>query len=343
MAERSDTVFQREHVDAEPASDTLDAESEERPPSSSFGAPQSDVDRKAADDEALKKCADIVLEASAVEERAMTFDRAGAYPGAVDLYRKAADKLAEAVQLCPEWHADLGTINRHVLEVRTRAAYLDSLGRNPADIPLEEHIHGSQLTLATDASSASKGGYPAEKRQTLGAAAVGGAAGLLLLGPHIGAAVVAVGAACAANRSDKVGQVSRGVGDMGASAIESAASSRRVVEARESVAESCKQVDEKLHITAAARTVDDRLGVSDKAQSAADKLRQVDEKYALSEKAMQAAERTQHASQAAASKAAESISEFNTKYDVTGKLSRGTVSAASTVAGWVGKAMSKRS
>lgn len=265
----------------------------------------------------------------------MVFDRAGAYPGAVSLYREGAAILNQALHLCPESHPDYQVIEAHVQQLSKRAAYLQSLGVQPAEIPLEEHIQGAQLQL----------GPCANRKTAVAAGAVGAATGLVLSGPLAGVAVAA-GAVYATTRQDRLGSIARNIGDSSLQAVDSvkSLSDRHQLDRR---------LDEKLHISDAAKAVEERLHVSAKVQAAADAARSLDARYAVSGTAVAAAGRAQSfvasvderysiscKSQAAVSRTAQALNEFDEKHHVTWKLNQGISSASSALSSWATKAVS---
>jgi len=110
-----------------------------------------------------------------------------------------------------------------------RAEYLESVHDDCGGVlPLEEHLHDVQLTLGSpdlheDGPASGPGeGEPRGERKVMGvAAAIGGATGLLLLGPLSGAAL-GVATALAATREDQAGEAARKVGGVGVKILDRA-------------------------------------------------------------------------------------------------------------------------
>jgi hypothetical protein len=285
----------------------------------------------AAPPDVCQGCIQFIIDASAKEERAMVFDRAGAYPGAVNLYREASALLSEALHLMPEDHTDAAVVGAHNREVLARAAYLYSLGVQPADIPLEQHIHGAQLSIGTCAKGS---------KTSMAAGALVGATGLVLIGPLTGVALAA-GAAYATTRQDDIGKAARSVGDAGLRAVDS---TRAFTEERR-IAE---KLDEKLEISESASYLDRTLHISTITQKAGDTVRSIDEKFAISESTSMVAAKT-HAfvngvdgqlgisskSGVVASKTAQVLSEFDETHQVTDKMKYNLEKARSSVTDWI--------
>lgn len=170
------------------------------------------------------RCVAITLEASGIENEGMLHDKEGRVHKAVNCYGLAAARLGDAVEACPEGHPDFVVLQRHAAEVRNRATYLSGLNGIPATVPLEEHIHGVQLTLGVVQPGCATAGVQAEQkalrnahgpRQVMGvAAAFGAATGVLALGPVAGIALGAT-AAYASTCDGRAGAAARGVGVMG--------------------------------------------------------------------------------------------------------------------------------
>lgn len=168
------------------------------------------------------ECVRLAHEAAEAESRGMTCDRDGQASRAIGEYRRAAWSLREAARLCPEGHPDSQVLEQHAEEVLARASYLERLDGNFQAVPLEEHIHSVQLTLgAPDLLSGLTLQDEEELRQAkrstkvMGvAAAIGGATGLVLLGP-LSAAALGLATAVATTREDHAGAAARKVGDAG--------------------------------------------------------------------------------------------------------------------------------
>jgi len=349
MQDSTEEVLELRIAEEETDLDTAVTESTEVPvrPTAEEGI---NVDTDVPDStEEPERCWQVVLEASQIEERGMTFDMAGAYPGAVKLYREAATILSKAADMCPSSHPDLPVIQRHVQEVDFRAAYLESLGVNPAEIPIQEHIHGAQLTMGPLAVQVSDNGTSRSLKLAGSAAVIGGATGLMLVGPHV-AAVAAAGAAYSTTRKDTIGSVSRKVGEVGLGTTDKVFHLSSIAAATESVKENVRVVDETLRISEAARTVDEALHLSQKFDAATAKLWATCEQNQLADKTHAAVDKTAQVSKDAAIKTAVTLKEFNEKYNVTGKVGEGACTAASTgfdlgrrVSGWMSMARSSSS
>eukprot|EP00928_Gymnodinium_smaydae_P071968 TRINITY_DN55423_c0_g1_i1.p1 TRINITY_DN55423_c0_g1~~TRINITY_DN55423_c0_g1_i1.p1 ORF type:complete len:289 (+),score=70.28 TRINITY_DN55423_c0_g1_i1:53-868(+) len=179
------------------------------------------------------RCAGLARAAVVLESEGMRADREGKAAAAIESYRGAVRALLDAAIACPDGHKDKAVLETHAGEVSMRAAYLEDLRGAEAAIPLEEHIHGAQLSLgAAEAAmttsacdDAGLGGALQNSQTTswsLGkdtkvmgaAAALSGATGLLLLGPAAGAALGAA-AAYATTRGDPTGSAARKVGNVG--------------------------------------------------------------------------------------------------------------------------------
>merc|ERR1712039_1154146 len=179
-----------------------------------------------------------------------------------------------------------------------------------------------------------------EKNATISAAAMGGVAGFLVIGPVTGVACAA-GAAYAATRPGTTGKVARGVGQGGIWMTKKVKSTQTVTNAQQTVAEKARAVDEKLHISQLAQAVDGKLHLKDKALAAADKANALEEKYCFSGKAQTAAEKTTEAVGVAAVKSAEAYQKLDERHNVTSKgltaattVGKGLVSATVGVTRW---------
>lgn len=263
----------------------------------------------------------------------MVFDRAGAYPGAINLYRESAAEMSEALFLMPVGHPDSPVIETHIQEVVERAGYLFSLGIKPAEIPLEKHIHGAQLSVGTCAQG---------NKTIIAAGAVAGATGLALMGP-IAAVALGAGAAYATTRQDGIGKAARTVGD----------ASLRVVDKTRAFNDEHRldqKLDQKLQITENARSLDEMLRLSELAQRAGETVRAIDEKLAISRNTVSAAEKTvclatsvdekygiSSKSQAVVSKTTQALSDFDEKHQVTDKIRYHVSEAAATSSDWARK------
>eukprot|EP00927_Polykrikos_kofoidii_P045587 TRINITY_DN39621_c0_g1_i1.p1 TRINITY_DN39621_c0_g1~~TRINITY_DN39621_c0_g1_i1.p1 ORF type:complete len:379 (+),score=76.86 TRINITY_DN39621_c0_g1_i1:76-1212(+) len=180
-------------------------------------------------------------EASDVENEAMRLDREGLHAEAVEAYQDASAKLlviAGSDGLLD--HVVRRRLEQHKEELCVRAAYLQDLRGAPATIPLEDHISEVRLTtqdllasaMAPTGCTLTPAGVPHPSRRFSGrsgsgdgevnsdirvlgaAAAIGGAAGLLLMGP-LSAATLGAAAAYATTREDEAGDAARKIGTVG--------------------------------------------------------------------------------------------------------------------------------
>lgn len=254
------------------------------------------------------RCVEICTEASAIENQAMELDREGRADRAAEAYRRAAAQLLEAVEVCPEEHPDRQIIEQHAEEVLMRAVYLENLQGEDAEIALEDHINGVQLTMEgglwsppvtpTTARapgrrlSNGEGGLLAtgkSPKKVMGAAAaIGASTGLLLMGP-VSAAALGAAAAYATTREDKAGSAVRQVGIAG------------------------------IQVVHRARTIDEQYRISTRATAAGQSA--IDQALALGSK---------YTPQA--------LSEINQRHKVTDKIGWGLHSASSALSSLVSKA-----
>eukprot|EP00448_Togula_jolla_P018321 CAMPEP_0170577346 /NCGR_PEP_ID=MMETSP0224-20130122/4877_1 /TAXON_ID=285029 /ORGANISM="Togula jolla, Strain CCCM 725" /LENGTH=276 /DNA_ID=CAMNT_0010900249 /DNA_START=77 /DNA_END=903 /DNA_ORIENTATION=+ len=241
-----------------PCLDDLAAQTEAEAASNSAQDPASGAGNDA---QALRAAAiSFLAEATQIESVALELDRAGDHEQAIACYRQEVERLSSAASACVDGSPDRAVLSRRAGEVLGRVIYLESLCGSPASVPPEEHICQIELVLGDDGigkrpSSTAK----TWRKQAASAAAIGGAAGLLVLHGPLAAAVVAGGTAYAASRDDGAGKAARAVGDMGLKAA-----SRAKTFADE------KQLP--LHMEVAvekARAIDERFAVSERAQAAA--------------------------------------------------------------------------
>lgn len=166
------------------------------------------------------ECVRVAREASAIESVGMQHDVADEPLAAVQAYKETAAKLREALELCPEGHPDSKVLKVHLDQVLARVQYLEGLdGCSPVTKPLEEHIHVCFLTLGSPALLPERFVCSpwelAEEAKIMGtAAAIGGAAGLLTLGP-LGGIALGMAAAFTTTREDQAGYAARQMGDAG--------------------------------------------------------------------------------------------------------------------------------
>mmetsp|Transcript_104692 Transcript_104692/g.223804 ORF Transcript_104692/g.223804 Transcript_104692/m.223804 type:complete len:315 (+) Transcript_104692:81-1025(+) len=263
----------------------------------------------------LARCADLAARSAFIEDEAMKLDRVGRASDAAERYRAAATGLREAAAACPDNHRDRRVIEQHAREVTARAVYLDGLKSVAMAVPLEEHIHGVQLTIGPDSPTSmcasavavdlmgdlSPGSAVSDDVKIMGAAAAfGGATGLLLVGP-VSAAALSVAAAYATTREDRTGKTARKVGSV--------------------LADRALTLDEEFRISNRAAVVIDHASV------VIDQACALDSKYRISDRAKLATAHTQQA-----------LSSFNERHKVTDKLLRGLTSTGYALTGLVRKA-----
>lgn len=224
----------------------------------------------------LAAFADLVKEGSQIENLAMELDRAGDSEQAIACYKQAADRLSQAAVACPDGNSDRAVLSRHAGQIFGRVVYLQSLGAAPAMAPVEAHIDRVHFTLGGGPRGADVA--VSWKQRAASAAAVTGAAGLLVLHAPMAAAVLAAGAAYATTREDGAGQAARTVGDLGLQAAEHAralSDEKRIPERVENAL--CK-----------VRSINEQYGVTSKAQAATESswqaLRELDRKHQVTEK-----------------------------------------------------------
>jgi len=255
--------------------------------------------------EDTRKCMEIALDASGIENEAMELDRGSENAAAAAAYRRAAARLSEAVTECPQDHPDRKVIIEHASELTMRADYLDGLQGAPAAVPLEEHIHAVTLTVGAPPPAAifhrsCSRHHIDEGKQVMGAAAaVAAGTGFVLMGP-LSAVALGVGAAYASTREDQAGFALRRVGEAGVKAVHRA------------------------------RALDDTYRLSTKAltvgQSAIDQVLSAGAKYGIADRAKETRKKLR------------ALHEFNERHKVTSTLGRGLCTASSTLSEWVSKA-----
>lgn len=249
------------------------------------------------------RCVKLAIQAASMENEAMALDRQHQFDAAARRYREAAQGLLEAAEACPPEHPDRDVIESHAAEVLSRARYLENLHGADEPIPLEEHIHGVQLTIGSSPSAArtpaAPSSPPRRSSSTLGdrtvmgaAAAITGATGLFLLGP-VSAAALGVAAAYATTREDKAGSAARKLGTVG------------------------------VQVVRQARTLDEEYRISTRAvaigHSALDQAKALTSRCGLSERA-------------------KILGSFNQRREVMNRLGRGLSSAGSALTSLVSKA-----
>jgi hypothetical protein len=155
------------------------------------------------------------------ERRAMRHDLDGQRPDAIREYSRASTTIRSVAEAYPEDHADAKVLDEHADQLLSRAAYLQRLGVSSPAVPIEEHIGNVRLSLDTPdlfgcaALSAKEDAHQANDAKVAGAAAaISGAAALLLLGPAAGA-VLGVATALATTQKGQTGATARKVGHAG--------------------------------------------------------------------------------------------------------------------------------
>ncbi|CAJ1418230.1 unnamed protein product [Effrenium voratum] len=205
--------------------------------------------------------AELAAEASEIERTAVELDRAFEAEQAQAVYRQAADRMAKAAALCPEGNPDRAVLSRHAGEILGRIVYLESLGGAKASEPPEVHIGRDRLTLghgverqdSDEFQVLSEPNREASWRQkAVSAAAVSGAAGLLVLHAPVCALGLAAGAAYASTRKDSAGEAARSVGDMGLQAAHharSVAQEHQLAERAGNALNGVRAMDERWHVS----------------------------------------------------------------------------------------------
>jgi len=166
---------------------------------------------------------EIVAEASSIEIKAMSFDQEGSAANAAECYRRVAAKLLEAAQCVPDDHAVRKLLEQRAEEVSSRIAHLEGPQGAVAATPLDDQLRLMRLTtqgilastLATTPDDPAPDPAKTEDMKIMGAAAaIGGATGLVLMGP-LSAAALGAAAAYATTREDVAGSASRKLGVVG--------------------------------------------------------------------------------------------------------------------------------
>ena len=244
--------------------------------------------------------AQIVSEASKVEQAAFEKDRNGDVTSAISLYNQVASKLSAAAAQLPMNSEDAKAILNHRIEVLRRIDYLQSLfpGQEAA-IPLEQHI----LPATVGVAQSSRPETPSKKSgpSTMAVAAgIGGIGGLILLGP-ITAVAGAVGLAYATTRKDTVvGKTVVGVSDASAAVV------------------------------GGVSKIDQKHGISTKAKvfavTAFSKTKEFDDRYKVTSTV-----------KSGVASAVTKISETNEKYKLTDRAASAISSGFTTMTNWIGK------
>uniref|UniRef100_A0A7S3XJN7 Uncharacterized protein n=1 Tax=Oxyrrhis marina TaxID=2969 RepID=A0A7S3XJN7_OXYMA len=192
--------------------------------------------------------------------------------------------------MVPPSHQDFAALTTHEEQLELRAEYCRNNPSGIPAVPLEEMIKGIQLSMPAPADAAAPQGS-SDMRSVGGAAAVGGIAGLILMGPITGVAL-AGGAAYAATRRDSFGNAARGAGNAAAVGFDKA-----------------KEVSSKYGVT-------DKI--SSGVQSGVAKAKELDQKHKVSEQV-----------QKGVSTAAQKAAAFNQEHKVTEKASAALMAGAS--------------
>jgi len=169
---------------------------------------------------------ELAAEAAGEEIEAMHWDQAGSPTAAAECYRQVAVKLLQAAESLEKEHAVRLLLEQRATEALERVASLEASHGIPPGAAPERRVREEKLTtqgvlastLATNAGSAQLDDPAHKSSQQLGegakllgaAAAIGGAVGLLLMGP-ISAAALGAGAAYATTREDATGTAAKKV------------------------------------------------------------------------------------------------------------------------------------
>ncbi|CAK9110255.1 unnamed protein product [Durusdinium trenchii] len=232
--------------------------------------------------------AELAAEASEIERTAIALDRAEETEQALSVYRQAAERMAKAAALCPEGNPDRAMLAKHAGEIYGRVVYLESLGEGAlATVPPEAHIGSDSLVLGhgverqdadgfqvlRDPRGRSEGSSPNWRQKAVSAAAVSGAAGLLVLHAPVCALGLAAGAAYATTRQDSAGEAARSMGCMGIQAAEHV----------KQVAHQHRVADRASEALSGVRSLDERWRVSERTQafasSSVSTLRDLDQRH----------------------------------------------------------------
>eukprot|EP00913_Durusdinium_trenchii_P033814 g31653.t1 len=223
--------------------------------------------------------AELAAEASEIERTAIALDRAEETEQALSVYRQAAERMAKAAALCPEGNPDRAMLAKHAGEIYGRVVYLESLGEGAlATVPPEAHIGSDSLDadgfqVLRDPRGRSEGSSPNWRQKAVSAAAVSGAAGLLVLHAPVCALGLAAGAAYATTRQDSAGEAARSMGCMGIQAAEHV----------KQVAHQHRVADRASEALSGVRSLDERWRVSERTQafasSSVSTLRDLDQRH----------------------------------------------------------------
>jgi len=232
--------------------------------------------------------AEVAAEASEIERTAIELDRAGDIEQAMAVYRQAAERMAKAAALCPEGNPDRAMLAKHAGEIFGRVVYLESLQGALATVPPEAHIGCDSLVLGHGVERQDSDGFqvlchPSEsgygrsepnwRQKAVSAAAVSGAAGLLVLHAPVCALGLAAGAAYATTRQDSAGEAARSMGSMGLQAAEHV----------KHVAEQHRLPERASDAMSGVRSLDQRWRVSERTQALASSsvtsLREIDQRH----------------------------------------------------------------
>jgi len=176
-------------------------------------------------------------QAAKAQKSALQADIQGEHEQAIQFYRTSAELFGKSAQSCTVSNPDLVTLEEHIASIERRVAYLEEYDREGSTgAKLRPQQHLTRANLKGDVN-----GYASPSaRKTMGAAAaVGGAAGLLALGPFAGV-VLAVSAAYATTRDDSVGNVSRSMGTSTVNAVRNVRDANQRFGVTDSVAQTTK-------------------------------------------------------------------------------------------------------
>lgn len=168
---------------------------------------------------------ELAAEAAGLEIEAMHLDQAGSTSSAAECYRQVAVKLLQAAEGLKQGLAVRQTLEHRAADAMERGAALEAIQASPGGARDKPPLNKAKLetqgilasTLAASVSSPEpeemgrKAALPREEAKIFGtAAAIGGAAGLLLAGP-LSAAALGAAAAYSTTREDTVGVTARKV------------------------------------------------------------------------------------------------------------------------------------
>lgn len=175
---------------------------------------------------------ELAAEAAGVEIEAMHWDQAGSPAAAAECYRLVMAKLLEAAESVQQDHAVQRMLRQRAEEALGRAAALENVAQGAAGVlPEDQKMNlAAQGILASTLASTASSVDPDGRKASIGkdeakimstAAAIGGAAGMLLMGP-LSAASLGAMAAYATTREDPAGVAARKVSTVSLGVADSA-------------------------------------------------------------------------------------------------------------------------